>query len=109
MPGEVSRVANIQRRGEGEKKGGRGKLTAVDRLGRLLRLGAGAVDLGLLRVQAGARAVAVKVAVVVHGPLQAVVLPTEQVVAVRRRAAMLPSSAIFRFSFLFYLLSPFPV
>ena len=62
------------------------RLTAVDGLGRLLLDGASVVLGGLLGCEAGRRAVAVEVAAVVHGPLESVTLPAEDVVTMGGRA-----------------------
>jgi len=58
------------------------KLTAIDILGSLLGLGAGAVLRLGLGGDAGLGAVGVEVALVVHGLLECVALPAEDVVAV---------------------------
>jgi len=62
------------------------KLTAVDGLGGLLGNGASVVLLGRLVVEAGSGAVVVEVAALVHGLLEGVVLPAEDVVTVSSRA-----------------------
>jgi hypothetical protein len=61
------------------------RLTAVDGLGRLLLDGASVVLRGLLGGEAGRRAVAVEVAAVVHGPLESVTHPAEDVVTMGGR------------------------
>jgi hypothetical protein len=67
---------------------GRGTLTAVDVLGCLLLLGARAV-LGVgLGGETGLGAGGVEVAVVVHGLLERVAFPAEDVVAVRGSPAV---------------------
>lgn len=57
-------------------------LTSVDGLGGLLIDGASVVHLGFLGGDTGGRAVGVEVAVVVHGLLEAVAFPAEDVIAV---------------------------
>jgi hypothetical protein len=72
-----------------EKKRKR-KLTAVDILGSLLGHGAGAVLRLGLGGDAGLGAVGVEVALVVHGLLERVALPAEDVVAVGGGATVFP-------------------
>lgn len=65
------------------------RLTSVDRLGSVLGNRAGVVDLGRLVVDSSSRAVMVEVASVVHGPLEGVVLPAENVVTVGSGATLI--------------------
>ena len=64
------------------------ELTSVDLLGSLLLLLAGVVLGGLLGVEASGRAVSVQVAAGVHGLLQGVALPAEDVVTVSGSATV---------------------
>ena len=61
-------------------------LTSVDVFGGLLLLLAGVVLIGLLGVKASSRAVVVEVAAGVHGLLERVALPAEDVVTVGSRS-----------------------
>lgn len=72
-------------RGEWWEEGGRG-LTAINVLGGLLLLLASAVLRGCLDSETGLGAGGVKVAVVVHGLLERVAFPAEDVVTVSGRA-----------------------
>lgn len=58
------------------------ELTSIDRLLRLLGLGAGVVFISGLGLEAGSGAVAVEVAAAVHGLLEGVAFPPEDVVTV---------------------------
>jgi hypothetical protein len=69
------------------------KLTAIDRLGSLLLLLASVVLSGLLDSEASLGAGNVGVAVVVHGLLQGVALPAEDVVTVGGRTTRDTKSA----------------
>lgn len=64
-------------------------LTAIDRLLGLLRLSAGIVRSSCLGLEASLGAVGVEVAVVVHGELQGVALPAEDVVTVGGRTSII--------------------
>ncbi len=68
--------------------GGVGSRTAVNNLGCLLGLGAGAVLFGGLSSDASRRAVLVQVAALVHGLLEGVALPAEDIITVGSSAAV---------------------
>jgi hypothetical protein len=73
--------------GSGKKKSKK-RLTAINLLGCLLLDGAGIVLVGGLGSEAGSRAILVQVAVLVHGLLQGVTLPAEDVVTVSGSATV---------------------
>ena len=64
------------------------ELTAVDGLGGLLLDSACVVLLRRLISETSSRAIAVEVAAVVHGPLQDVALPAEEIVTVGSRTSV---------------------